>query len=376
MLDKLRIAKGRNEILISSDGREYIDFVTGFGAVLLGHSNESILDRVHRQLDDIGLTGRLQVPVIEEAANLVTSGLKQPSRLLQFYSSGNEAVEFAIRVATVATRRNALIGFERSMHGKSIAASALCWQNDFVELNHVHTLPFVDSCSEPEILDRLNRKLRSGKVAAVFLELIQGSNGAYQASAEFYRAVGDACREYGSLCVVDEVLTGSYRSGALSLSQEIGLTPDLLILGKAMGNGFPVSAVVCKSGVEVTGAMLPGSTFSENPLAASAVAATLTEMNRLDMGGMIGKVERAITSELAPLKEHGVALRGRGAFWVLELPDARSASQVQARALSENLVLSANGPFVRLLPPATISSVNLQKAIHTVKSACLESLKS
>ena len=374
LLDGLNFSRGRNDILLASDGKEYIDFVTGFGAVLLGHGNKRIVDRVRQQLEDVWITGRLSVPVIEEAANLAISGLAQAYRHLQFYSSGNEAVEFAIRMATTATRRHALAGFERSMHGKSVAASALCWANDFVELKNIYTLPFINSHSESDVLDRLERKLASRKVAAVFVELIQGTNGAHEASADFYRAVSDSCRRFGTLCVVDEVLTGFYRSGYLSYSQEIGLTPDILIFGKAMGNGFPVSAVVCRSDMQVTDAMLPGSTFSNNPLGASAVAATLTEMQHLDMGALTRSVDTAIRSELASLEEHGVILRGKGALWVLEFPTARSALHVQATALSANVVLSAYGRFVRLFPPATISSANLHKALQIINEACLKTL--
>jgi acetylornithine/N-succinyldiaminopimelate aminotransferase len=374
VLETLQITRGRNEILIASNGQEYIDLITGFGAVLLGHSNQAILERVRKQLADVWLTGRLQVPVVEEAANLVISGLTKPYRHLQFYSSGNEAVEFAIRMATTATHRQSLVGFDRSMHGKSIAASALSWQNNFVDVKNVSTLPFVDSCSEAEILERLKRELAARNVAAVFLELIQGTNGAHEASAEFYRTVGDMCREHGTLCVVDEVLTGFYRAGSLSYSQDIGLTPDILIFGKAMGNGFPVSAVVCQSGIEVTDAMLLGSTFSNNPLVASAVAATLTEMRRLNMDQLLENVDRSVRAELSPLTEYGASLRGRGALWILELPDSRSALETQATALSANIVLSANGRFVRLFPPATISSANLHKALRIVSEACRKSL--
>ena len=372
MLDELHITGGRNDVLIASDGQEYIDFITGFGAVLLGHSNQSILDRVRLQLDKVWLTGKLSVPVIEEAAELVTSGLPQTYRHQQFYSTGNEAVEFAIRLATTATGRQGLVGFNRSMHGKSIASSALCWQNEFVDVRNIHTLPFVDSTAELEILDQLTQKLASRNIAAVFLELIQGTNGAYEASAEFYKAVNDLCRDHGSLCVVDEVLTGFYRSGSLSYSHQLGLKPDILIFGKAMGNGFPVSALVCQSDIEVSDVMLPGSTFSNNPLAAAAVAATLTEMGRLDMPGLLSNIDRRIRSSLAPLEKQGVKLRGRGALWTLELPDARSAMAVQAESLSANLILSASGRYIRLFPPATVASTHLDKALDVVHAACIK----
>jgi acetylornithine/succinyldiaminopimelate/putrescine aminotransferase len=141
-----------------------------------------------------------------------------------------------------------------------------------------------------------------------------------------------------------------------------------------MGNGFPVSAVVCKPEIEISDAMLIGSTFSNNPLLASAVAATLTEMRRLDMCELLAKLDRTVRSGLSSLEDHGVVLRGGGALWALELPDSRSALDVQAKALSANIVLSANGRYIRLLPPATISSANLDKALRVVSTACIETL--
>ncbi len=372
MLNTVDFIRGRNEFLVAADGQEYMDLITGFGAVLLGHCHQPIIDGVGQQLQAIWQTGRLRTPINEEAANLVTSSLGQPYKHLQFYSTGNEAIEFAIRMANHATRRKAVVGFERSMHGKSVAASALCWQNDFFDLKNVHTLPFVDTSPESEILDRLRQTLSSRKVAAVFIELIQGSNGGHEASPEFYRAVCDICREYETLCVVDEVLTGFYRSGHLSYSREVGITPDILIFGKAMGNGFPVSAVVSHADFEITDAMLPGSTFSNNPLVASAVVATLTEMQRLDMSNLLQQVDQAVRAELSPLGEHGINLRGSGALWALELPDTRSSLAVQAAALSAHIVLAVNGRFIRLFPPATIASENLRVALQAVKKACLE----
>jgi len=374
VLDQLQIVKGRNDILIAADGHEYVDLIAGFGALLLGHCREPIVERVRRQMDDVWLTGRLSVPVIAEAVDLVESRIGSPYRLVQFCSGGSEAVEFAIRIAAVTSGRKAFVGFSGSMHGKSVAASALCWGRQFVELQNLCTLPFVGTDPEAGILAQLERRLASNDVAALFLELIQGSSGAHEASPAFYRRVGELCREHGTLCIVDEVLTGFYRSGALSFSREMGLSPDILLFGKALGNGFPVAAVLCRAGIEITKPMLPGSTYSGNPLAAAAVAASLSEMTRLDVPSRTAMIHRTAMERLAPLREHGIAIRGRGALWVLELPRGASALQVQKTALSADVLVSVQGQYVRLLPPATISSENLQHALGAVGDACLGSL--
>jgi acetylornithine/succinyldiaminopimelate/putrescine aminotransferase len=375
LLDRLQIVKGRNEILVATDGREYVDLICGFGAVLLGHGNPPIVARVRQQLDDVWLTSRIRTPSLEEATSLVNASFGgEPYRLLQFCSSGNEAVEFAMRIAAVATERTGFVGFSRSMHGKSLAASAMSWASRFVELRNVTTLPFVSTCSEPEVLERLRSTLAARNVAGVFLELIQGTSGGHEASATFYRDVALLCREHGTLCIVDEILTGFYRSGSLRYSRDIGISPDILIFGKALGNGFPVAAVVGRDGIEITSAMLPGSTYSGNPLAASAVAATLTEMARAEMAAKVAAVHRATQARLGELREHGIALRGRGALWILELADATSVAQVQHAAFSRNVLVSAHGKCIRLLPPATISAANLDRALDVVGDSCLESL--
>ncbi len=243
-----------------------------------------------------------------------------------------------------------------------------------MELQGLYTLPFVSTDPEHAILARLERRLESNDVAAVFLELIQGTSGAHEASPAFYRRVCELCREHGTLCIVDEVLSGFYRSGVLSYSREIGISPDILLFGKAMGNGFPVTAVLCRDGIEITRSMLPGSTYSGNPLAAAAVAASLLEMTRLDVAGRTQTIHRAVLEQLGPLRDHGVAIRGRGALWVLELPQGASALRVQKAALSADVLVSAHGQYVRLLPPATISSENLKHALGAVGDACLGSL--
>ena len=274
MIGDIRVCRGRNDLLTAQDGRQYIDLIAGYGAVLLGHCRESTLERLNRQIHELWLPGKLAVPIVEEAKALVDSMLPTGRRVVQFYSSGNEAAEFAIRLAAAATGRAGFVGFDRSMHGKSLAASAMCWTNANVQLNGFHTLDFISTNSEDNILRDLREKLATREIAAVFVELIQATSGGFEASAEFYKSVCDSCREFGTLCVVDEVLTGFYRTGVCSYATELGLDADVLLFGKAMGNGFPVAAVVCREDVEISPAMLPGSGKSRSPVRSSWTTGT------------------------------------------------------------------------------------------------------
>jgi acetylornithine/succinyldiaminopimelate/putrescine aminotransferase len=280
-----------------------------------------------------------------------------------------EASEFAVRVARATTGRSGFVGFDRSTHGKSLAAASLGWQNANVNLPDVLRLPSAPDCSEAEILERLGRALAPRTVAAVFVEPILGSGGGYTLSPDYHRSLSHLCKEHGTLLVFDEILTGFYRTGRPFMFQPLGVVPDIVLIGKAMGNGFPVSGVVVRRGLDVVPSMLPGSTFAGNPLASAVVAATLRHMQSLSLESAVDQVAAVIESELAPVRQAGIALRGRGAIWVLEFPSEADARSVSARAMAGGVVASSAGRWLRLLPPATIPLASLRQACSVIRQA-------
>jgi acetylornithine/succinyldiaminopimelate/putrescine aminotransferase len=283
-----------------------------------------------------------------------------------------EAAEFALRLARTATNRPGVIGFEGSIHGKSMATAYLGWENDQVSLPDFERLPFVTSASEERILDRLAAKLSRRSISAVFIEPVHGSGNGHSASEHFYREVSRLCAEHGSLCVFDEILTGFYRSGELFCFEALGVKPDIMLIGKAIGNGFPVSGVVARKDLPVEGRALPGSTYSGNPIASTVVAATLSHMRSLAMRETVARMAATIVEELEPISRVGATLRGRGALWVLELPAAAIVPELTTRMRSRGVVVAAAGSSIRLLPPATISADHLRTACSVVRDEVLE----
>lgn len=208
-------------------------------------------------------------------------------------STGMEAAEFALRLARVVTSRCGVVGFSRCMHGKSLATAYLGWDNgDGLDLHFLHRLPFVPQISEDQLLTRLEGVLRQGQVSAVFIEPLQG-NGGHRASPPFYREVSRLCRENGALLVFDEILSGFYRTGDPFFFSGLEVMPDVILIGKAMGNGFPVSGVVADKHSPLRREMLAGSTFAANPLAA-AVLATLRQLPSLDLPARAARIEQTI----------------------------------------------------------------------------------
>ena len=149
------------------------------------------------------------------------------------------------------------------------------------------------------------------------------------------------------------------------------MTPDIVLIGKAMGNGFPVSGVVVDRTIDITSEMLPGSTFSGNPLAAAAVAATLSQMQNLPLRSTVARIGDAIATTLGPLRDAGVAVRGRGAMWVLEFPAGVNVGDVAERVLDAGVVASVVGSYIRLLPAATIPMDHLVQACTAIRDAGL-----
>lgn len=369
--DGLHVAHAENDVLVTENQARYIDMFCGSGTVFLGHVNPAIVRAIDEQLRRVWITGALQTSVRAEAGQLVESFFPSDYRLAGFYSTGMEAAEFALRACRALTGRRGFIGFESAMHGKSTATAYLGWSNDYLTLPDVTRLPYVPKWPEARILTEVDRQLADHSIAAVFIEPFQGSGGGHLASPQFFTQLADLCAARGTLLVVDEIFTGFHRTGAAFLHHELGIAPDVVLAGKAMGNGFPVSAVVMDRRHTVTSRMLPGSTYAGNALASAAITATLTLMRTLNMPHLVAQIERTVTTALEPLRDTGIAVRGRGALWVLELPPHVNTQEIAGRIIAGGVIVSMVGPYIRLLPPATVTPAHLRDACAIVREACL-----
>lgn len=367
---RLRIERAENDILFGEDGRRYVDLFSAHGTAWLGHANRAIAAAIARQLERVWITGALETTVLAEARTMVEGFFPASHALAALYSTGMEAAEFAIRLARVVTGRTGVVGFEHSMHGKSLATAYLGWDNrDDVELPGFHRLPFLPRCSEDEILRRLEATLARGSVSTVFVEPVQGSGGSHMASPRFHESVFRLCRQHGALLVFDEILTGFYRTGTPFFFSGLAFVPDVVLIGKAMGNGFPVSGVVVDRRYPVRKEMLPGSTYAGNPLAASAVLETLRQIQSLDLPARVAGIERTIVETLGPAARKGIALRGKGALWVIELPPALDVEGVVLDIYRGGACVGYTARQIRVLPAATIEPGNLARACSLLAEA-------
>lgn len=365
----LNISHGCNDILVSTTGQHFIDMFSANGAVWLGHCNPEVVAKVNDQLQKVWLTGGLGTRVHNEAMQLLDTFLPDSHRACVFYSTGMEAAEFAIRVARVSTQHNGLVGFERGMHGKSLATAYLGWNNqDRLELPFIHRLPFVPQCPEAEILHQVEAVLSASSIAAVLIEPFQATGGGYRASYPFYQTLYELCQVHGTLLVFDEILTGFYRMGPPFFFSELGFVPDIILVGKSLANGFPASAVVVNRRYSIQAKMLPGSTFSNNPLLCAAIVATLRQIQGWhNLSGKVAKIGTIITEHLMGLKSLGIEIRGSGTLWVLELPNTLDIKAIVIQIYQQGVIVSHTRNLIRLLPPVTIEIKHLEQACLIIR---------
>ena len=370
------IVRSVNDLLFAADGQRYIDLFSAHGATILGHCHPGVVAEVAAQLERVWLTGGLDSEVLAQTHADIESFFPSSHRVAALYSTGMEAAEFALRVARVATGRVGAAGFENSMHGKSLATAFLGWDNhDVVQLPDFHRLPFVHRASEQQVLGELSRALRERKVGALFVEPLQGSAGGRMASDGFYREVARLCAENGALLIFDEILTGFYRTGAVFRFEELRIIPDVVLIGKAMGNGFPVSAVVADRRIAIRQQMLPGSTFAGNPLAGAAVSATLTHLRALDVASRVAAIEQTVVRNLGWLRDTEITLRGKGALWVIELPGTVDVEAIVVAIYSAGVCVGITGRQFRIMPAATIEPANLERGCTVIADELTRALK-
>jgi glutamate-1-semialdehyde 2,1-aminomutase len=302
----ITFARGSGARIVDVDGNEYIDFALGFGPLLLGHSPRPVLDAVGRQLGDglgFGASHELEAVLAEAVCRTVPS-----AELCVFGTTGSEAVHAAIRIARAATGRKRVSKFLGHYHGwlDSIYVG-VPWQTaaevgtggqDPSALAHVSALPRDD-------IDALEQAL-DDDTAAVIMEPLNANGGCIAPSPGYLAAVRELTAAAGTALIFDEVITG-YRLALGGAQESFGVVPDITVLGKALGAGFPVSAVCGREewmAPVVDGRIGHVGTFNANPVGAAAAVAAVSylESKRSDA---YPRLERGAERLAAILRDEG-----------------------------------------------------------------------
>ena len=355
--------RGLGTELWDVDGKRYLDFLCGIAVTSLGHSNPVVTAAIAEQAATLmHVSNFFANPVATETAVLVDMLLGGGGQVF-FCNSGAEANEAAIKLARKfgGRGRHTVVSALGSFHGRTLATLAATGQ----PAKHEPFQPMPEGFKHVVFNDinALDAAVDSS-VVAVLLEVVQGEGGVIPASLEYMKYAEQICRERGVLLMIDEVQTGYGRTGTWFGFNHYEISPDVVIMAKAMGNGMPIGATWAKR--EIASVFKPGdhgSTFSGTAIATSAAKATITEMQRLNAPQMASEKGAFLTSLLEKLP-HVVSVRGRGLLLGVELAVGIDAKDVQLQLLKNGLVANAvTASALRLAPPLTVSEQEIREAV-------------
>jgi predicted acetylornithine/succinylornithine family transaminase len=369
------LSRGLGVHLWDRDGKQYLDLVGGIAVCALGHSHPRVVEALKRQLDLLTHVSNLYH--IENQIHLARL-LVENSCLdkVFFCNSGAEANEAAIKLARKYASekmegRYEIITMEESFHGRTLATVTATGQAKF----HAGYAPlpegfrYVPYNDLPAIEAAVN-----DRTLGVLVEPIQGESGVVIPAQGYLAGIRRICDERGLLMIVDEVQTGMGRTGTLFACEAEGVVPEMITLAKALGNGFPIGALLASE--KVAEAFVPGShgsTFGGNPLATAAGIAVMETFFEEGITDNCRKVGSYFLDRLGGLKTSNAKVkevRGRGLIIAVELtvPGAEVVTECLKRGL---LVNCTGGGVLRFVPPLILTKTDVDKAVG-ILAAVLE----
>ncbi|HYR40813.1 MAG TPA: acetylornithine transaminase [Methylomirabilota bacterium] len=368
----LVMVEGKGSWLWDSEGRKYLDFVQGWAVNCLGHSPDVILDALNDQARR--LLNCSPAYYNEPMARLATliadsTGLDE----VFLCNSGAEANEGAIKLARKWGSRHRggafeIVTMEHGFHGRTLATMAASGKPGWDTLFQ----PKVPGFPKVPLGDlEAVRKAVTPETVAVMLEPIQGEAGVFVAADDWLRDLRKLTSDLGILLILDEIQTGIGRTGRMYGYEHAGIEPDIVTLGKGLGGGTPIAALVASAGASVFEYGDQGGTFNGNALMAAVGCAVVTAVRApgfLDSVATSGRYLAERLGALAAELGHG-EVRGRGLLVALQL-QGRDAAKVARAALDRGLLINAPRPdTLRFMPSLTVSREEIDEMLERLRQS-------
>jgi 4-aminobutyrate aminotransferase-like enzyme len=375
--------------VVDVDGNRYLDFTAAFGVANAGHANRRVVaavaDQAARLMHAMGDVhpAALRPRLLERLSAIFP---QTPTKAF-LTTTGSEAVEAALKTAMLATGRTRFAGFRGAYHGLSLGTLPICGIDKFrapftaalgqsaVLLDYPSAAAHVDASSAT---DAVRARLAVERdLAAIVVEPIQGRAGCIVPPDGYIRALRALCDELGILLIADEIYTGFGRTGRWFAVEHDGVVPDILCIGKAMGSGFPISAIVGRADVmdawpASTGEALHTSTYLGHPIGCAAALATFEELARRQLPARAAALEPLVRSRLEALPSRCIVdVRGRGLLWGIELARAETAGKIVRDALRAGLILLQSGVagnVIAISPPLIVSERQLMHGFDLLEA--------
>lgn len=362
---------GHGARLVTSDGREFVDFLAGIAVSALGHGHRRLADELRDQVGKVvHLSNLFRHPYTEQVATRLCSLTGMAAAF--FTNSGTEAMECALKLARKAMHvrgtpeRTSFVALEAGFHGRSMGALSLThsekYRKPFLPLQKTTWVP-------PEDTTALQKALEQDRPCALVLEPIQGEGGIRPLSQGFLQAARELCTATGTLLVHDEIQSGCGRTGRFLAGQDVGVTPDVVTLAKPIAAGLPMGACLASAALADTFQKGEhGSTFAGGPLVCRAALVFLREVehglldNVAARGAELRAGLEALQREFAVVRE----VRGRGLMLGLRVHHSGEALQ---KALYRNrlIVNCTAGDVMRIVPPFVLTADDVQDGLRILR---------
>jgi acetylornithine/succinyldiaminopimelate/putrescine aminotransferase len=366
----LEVDRAEGSYIIDTQGKKYLDLVSGFAVSNLGHRHPKVIEAIKKQLDKylhVTVYGEyVQAPQVKFAEKLA-SVLPETLSSVYFTNSGAEACEGALKLAKKYTNRSQIIAFNQSYHGSTHGALSVMGNEEykqayrpllpdihFINLNHVNDLDLI-----------------TDETACVILEVIQGEAGVKVPDLAYIKALRMKCDQTGTLLIFDEIQTGFGRTGKLFAFEHFGVIPDILMLAKGMGGGMPIGGFIASKQImdvlkdnPILGHI---TTFGGHPVSCAAGLATLQAiLDEKLVAGVFAKEELFKKHLVHPkIKE----IRGKGLMLSIQLDSFSQVEEVSKRCVAKGVIIDwflHCDTAMRIAPPLIITNEEIVFACHVI----------
>jgi acetylornithine/N-succinyldiaminopimelate aminotransferase len=373
---KLSFVKGEGAWLVEADGRRFLDFASGIAVMALGHGHPALVQALKDQAEKLWHTSNLYtVPEQEALAERLVEHTFADT--VFFCNSGTEALELAVKMArryrfeSDRPDRTTILTFEGAFHGRSMAAISAAGSEKLTEgfgplLPGFRQLPFGDH-------DALRDAAAAPDVGAIMVEPVQGESGIRPLPDACLKGLRDLCDEHGLLLILDEIQCGMGRTGRLFAHEWAGISPDIMLVAKGIGGGYPLGALLATEGAaRGMTAGTHGSTYGGNPLGCAVGAAVMDEVTRpgfLDeVNRKAGYLRQSLEGLVDAHPDIFESVRGSGLMLGLKCR-ATNTDVVNAGYEARVLTVPAGDNVVRVLPALTIAEEEIAEGVARLDAA-------
>jgi 4-aminobutyrate aminotransferase len=376
--------RGAGSVIEDVDGNTFLDLNAGIAVVSTGHAHPKVVEAIGRQASELlhYSASDFYLPIYAEVCERLDAvapfgGARARAFLT---NSGTEAIEAAIKLARYATRRQYLIGFYRSFHGRSMGSVTLTASRAKYRTGFGPMLPGVHHgvWGDFDYLDDVlfSRLVSPHEVAAIVVETWLGEGGYELPPDGWFRFLRELCDRHGILLVCDEVQSGMGRGGTMWAIEQEGVAPDIVTAGKGIASGLPLGAMIARDDLMVWELGAHGSTYGGSPVPCAASLATFEVIEQeglLANAAAVGEVLLSGLREMSSRHPIVTDVRGR-ALWIgLSFPDHDAATAVELAAFRRGLlVLGCGDDAIRISPPLVIREDQARAALEVFEEAVAE----